>query len=140
MFTRHLHTEIVAVVLVIGALLFGPSWPASADAEDISLGGVWVCKITQGASGYTAEERVVEVRKRIIEVLSIPEFRHGVVVSVRPQGASGLIFVGDRLVLTVTPEDAVNTSVTAVELARQWAQRLAQGLSKALPDPDLHTF
>lgn len=140
MFTRRLRTEVVAVALVIGGLIFGPSWPAGADAADISVGGVWVCKITQGASGYTAEQRAVEVRKRITEVLSVPEFRHGVVVSVRSEGGAGLVLVGDRLVLTVTSEDAIKASVTAVELARQWAQRLALGLSHALPDPDVHVF
>ncbi len=140
MFTRRLRVGVVAVALGIGGLILGPWGPASAGTEDISVGGVWVCKITQGVSGYTAEQRVVEVRKRITEVLSLPEFRHGVVVSVRPEAGSGLILVGDRLVLTVTSEDAITTSVTAVELARQWARRLALGLSHAFPDPDLHMF
>jgi hypothetical protein len=112
-----------------------------ADQGDISVGGVWVSKITRDASGYSANQRVTEVNKRITEVLSRPELRHtGAAVSVRPAGESAMILVGDQLVMTVTPEDAAGTRVSTVELARQWAQRLAQGLSKALPDANFHTF
>jgi len=42
--------------------------------------------------------------------------------------------------VTVAPEDARGTSVSTLELARQWARRLALGLSKALPDTEFHTF
>lgn len=115
--------------------------PAMADVGDISVGGVWISKITENAAGYLAEQRATEVNKRITEVLSTPGFRHaGAVVSVRPLGDATAILVGDRLVFTVTPADATGTGVTTVELARQWAQRLAQGLSKALPDANFHTF
>lgn len=122
-------------------LLAGALQPALADSGDISVGGVWVSKITHDTSGYTADQRAVEVHKRITEVLSTPTFRtNGAVVSIRPIGQSAAIMVGGLLVMTVTPEDAAGTGVATVELARQWAQRLAQGLSKALPDANFHTF
>jgi len=34
----------------------------------------------------------------------------------------------------------VGTPNTTVQLARDWAKRLAEGLSKALPDANFHTF
>lgn len=115
--------------------------PAAADVGDISVGGVWVSKITRDASGFSADQRATEVNKRITEVLSRPELRRGgASIVVRQSGASAVILVADLLIMTVTPEDAAGTRVSTLELARQWAQRLAQGLSKALPDANIHTF
>jgi hypothetical protein len=132
--------SVLAAALTAGTLAGLPR-PAMADQGDISVGGVWVSKITQDASGYSANQRVAEVNKRITEVLSRPELRRtGAAVAVRQAKESAIILVGDQLVMTVTPEDTAGTQVSTVELARQWAQRLAQGLSKAFPDANFHTF
>jgi hypothetical protein len=128
-----------AVMVALG-FVFGVSRPSLAEIGDISVGGVWVCKITHDASGYSADQRAVQINKRITEVLSDPKLRRGAGVSVRSFGASATISVGDKLVFTVVPEDAMGTSVTTTELARQWARRLATGLGKALPDVEFHTF
>lgn len=115
--------------------------PALADPSDISVGGVWVAKITHDAAGFSATERIVEVHKRITEILSNPVYRQtGASVSVRPIGQAAGIYVADQLAITVMPDDAAGTGVTAVELARQWARRFAQGLSNALPDANVHVF
>jgi hypothetical protein len=115
--------------------------PAAADEGDISVGGVWVSKITHDAAGFSAQDRAVEVTKRLTEILSNPAYRHaGAMVAVRPVGLSAAILVGDQLAMTIMPEDTAGTGVTTMELARQWAQRLAQGLVKALPDANFHTF
>ncbi len=75
------------------------------------------------------------------EILSNPANRRaGTTVAVRPVGQAAGIFVADQLAITVMPEDAAGTGVTTMELARQWAQRFAQGLSKALPDANIHVF
>ncbi len=128
-------------VLIAGGLAL----PALADVRDISVGGVWICRITQDVSGFTSYERAAEVRKRITEVLSNPDYRKGgAVVEVRQLGTTVTISVGPTLVFTVVPEDMmgepVAPHVTQLELARQWAQRLSAGLSRALPDPNLHVF
>lgn len=131
------------IVLVLGALtgaiLFHSQPAALAAPNQISVGGVWVCDITQGASGFTVDQRIVQIQQRITNVLSTPSFQDNpnVFVRVRPAGADALITVGDRqtriLVFTVTPADAAGTSLTPVQVARQWAPRLAQGLGKAMP-------
>jgi len=133
------------VFAVVPALVWGLSislaHPALADASDISVGGVWVAKITHDAAGVSADQRIVEVHKRITDILSNPVYRYqGAPVSVRPVGQAAGIFVADQLAITVMPEDAAGTGVTPMELARQWAQRLAQGLTKALPDANVHVF
>ena len=135
----------MVVLVLVPALALGLSislvHPALADPSDISVGGVWVAKITHGAAGFSATERIVEVHRRITDILSNPVYRHqGAPVSVRPVGYAAGIFVADQLAITVMPEDAAGTGVTPMELARQWAQRFAQGLSKALPDANVHVF
>ena len=130
---------IAGSLLTLG-FLAGLPRVALADERDISVGGVWVCRISHDVSGYTAVRRATEVRKRITNVLSIPRLRRGAVITVRPTGHDAVVTVGEILVFTVTPADATVTSVTPLELAHQWAARLAAGLSKALPDATFHTF
>ena len=127
-------------VFIVSGFALALARPAAADIGDIAVGGVWICRITHAASGYTPDQRAVEVNKRITEVLSSPQFRMGAVVSVHPAGGSTLVLVGDKLVFTVAPEDVMGTPNTTVQLARDWAKRLAEGLSKALPDANFHTF
>ncbi len=129
-----------AAAVIAFAIAVGTATPSLADAGDISVGGVWVCRITQPASGLTAEERVVQMNKQITEALSTPKFRRGATISVRPYGPTAKIMIDTLVIVTVTPEDIKGTTVTAMELARQWAKRLATGLSKALPDAEFHTF
>lgn len=137
---RMVRVMLMATVVLGLGVVTGTPRPALADAGDISVGGVWVCRITQPALGHSAEQRAVTMTKQITEALSTPKFRKGAVISIRPKGDTATISVGDVVIVTVTPEDAKGTAVAPMELARQWAQRLAMGLSKALPDAEFHTF
>lgn len=129
----------VLVALLIGVgVVTGVARPALADPRDISVGGVFICRLTHDSAGVSSYNRATEVNRRITQVLSTPKVRQGAVIAVRPYGAAAVITVGDLLVFTVTPEDAAGTSVTPMQLAKQWAGLLAQGLSKALPDSTFH--
>jgi hypothetical protein len=128
-------SSIAAPIAVLGALMLSPALPAAADTGEIDVGGVWVCAITHDASGFTAADRAVEVRRRITELLSTPSARQGLTLSVRQDGADAVVLAGGMLIFTVTPSDAMGTSATTLQLARQWASRLAQGLARALPQP-----
>ncbi len=126
---------VIPFIIVVGGLVLGLIPPARAELGDVSVGGVWVCRITNGASGQTLQQRMAEIERRITEVLSIPKFRRtGVGVSVLPKGQGAAILVNDYVVLTVVPEDAMGTGVSTVELARQWGRRLVTGMNRALPD------
>jgi hypothetical protein len=127
-------------LLLLGTVILGFTLPARADSREISVGGVWITLLKHDVAGYTSYQRAVEVRRRITEVLSIPEFRQGVVVAVKQVGREAVITVGDVLVFTVTPDDAAGTWMTPLDVARQWARLLATGLSRAIPDADFHTF
>lgn len=125
-------------VLLAAAVMLGPARPAFADARDISVGGVYICTITHDASGYTSYQRAAVYNKRITQVLSTPAFQRGGTVVVSQMGASATVTVGDILVFTVTPADVEPTNETTVDLAKTWAQRLAQGLGVAMPGSQFH--
>ena len=137
----HTARGLVICVVAVAGLVLSVAYPALADVGDISVGGVWVCRITRGAGGLSPEQRAAQINRRITEVLSIPgTARRTILISVRPLGASAAIVVGDITVLTVTPADAADTHVTTMELARQWARRLVAGLQRALPSTTFHGF
>ncbi len=137
----HTARGLVISIIAVGSLVLGLAHPALAEIGDISVGGVWVCRITRGAGGLSLEQRVVQIERQITEVLSLPGIdRLTITVSVRPFGPSAAIVVADFTIITVTPEDAAGTNVTTMELARQWAQRLVAGLRRALPSTTFHGF
>lgn len=124
--------------LLVGITLMGAvAGPALADPRDISVGGVWITRIMQANAGYSAEERAVEVTRRITQVLSMPELRQGVLITVHKSGADAVVNVGDVLVFTVTPADAAGSGTT-LYVAKQWAALLGKGLSNALPGSNFH--
>jgi hypothetical protein len=129
----HRHIFAVATLLLAAAITAGAVGPAFADPRDVSVGGVWITRITHGWAGVTAADRATEVTRRITEVLSTPDFRQGAVVNVRSDGSDALVMVGNVLVFTVTPADAADSSNTPMQVARSWASLLAQGLTRALP-------
>ena len=129
----------IAVVVAASVAVLGLVGFAAAAANDITVGGVFVCTLTQGEGGLTADQRAVDVRQRITNVLSVQGFRShpNLYVEVRASGSNALISVGDKTqrvqVLTVTPADAKGTGVSAYTLASQWGQKLAKGLGTAMP-------
>jgi uncharacterized lipoprotein YbaY len=118
-----------AIVIHVGGAI-----PASAEVGDISVGGTWVCRLTRGAGGLTLEQRVRQIEQRIADLLSLPELRRRrISVEVRPAGSGAEIIAADIVIMAVTPEDTAGTKMPTLELANQWAGRLAQGLRRALP-------
>jgi hypothetical protein len=125
-------TIIFATLLIGAAVIAGIAKPAFADQGDISVGGVWITRITHDWAGVSAADRATEVTRRITQVLSTPQLRQGAVVAVRQDGPTALITVGNILVFTVTPADAQGAG-SPMHVAKQWASLLGQGLTKALP-------
>lgn len=125
-------TIVLAAALIGAVVTAGVATPAFADPRDISVGGVWITRITHDWQGVSAADRATEITRRITQVLSDPKFRQGAVVAVKKDGAAAIITVGNLLVFTVTPADAEGSG-TPVDVAKHWATLLGQGLTKALP-------
>jgi heat shock protein HslJ len=154
---RIAHPRLLAAIVAAAVLgLAHVSWPgmASAALGDIAVGGVWICRLTQGAAGLTLEQRVSQVEQRITEVLSVAmrtgaagqALRPGrVTVDVQPVvfpedyqvGEAATIVSAGIAIITVIPADAAGTGVSVYELANQWAGRLVQGLRRALPGREI---
>lgn len=126
------------IALWAAAVMLGTALPALADARDISVGGVYICTITQDAAGYSSYDRATQINQRITQVLSTPRFRGGATVSVQPAGAAATISVGDLLVFAVMPQDVAGTHMSTIAVARQWARSLAKGLGQAIPGSQFH--
>lgn len=137
---RARHVGVLAVALIATAASAWAQAPPVTDPHDVSVGGVWVCRITEPALGLSADERVVQMNKQITEALSTPKFRRGATIAVRADGPNARIVMEHLIIVTVTLADTKGMTVKPMELARQWAQRLARGMSKALPDAEFHTF
>jgi len=125
-------TIAIAAVLVGVAVVAGIARPAFADPRDVSVGGVWITRITHDWAGVSAADRATEITRRITQVLSTPQLRQGAVVAVKQDGANALITVGNILVFMVTPADAEGEG-SPMHVAKYWATLLGQGLTKALP-------
>jgi heat shock protein HslJ len=134
---------IAIVIITVAGLAAQALWPgpSRADTGDISVGGIWVFRLTQGAGGLTLEQRVRLVEQRITDVLSQTELRRGDLrVEVRPSGATADIVAAGIRILTLTPADAAGTGVPVVGVANQWAARLVEGLRRALPGREVIGF
>jgi hypothetical protein len=127
----------ISMLILTAVLILGLALPALADARDISVGGIWICRITNDLAGFTSYDRAVQINKRITEILSAPQFRQGATITVKADGNDSDVYVGDRLVFTVAPVDTEG-NVTTDTLARQWAHLLAQGLNKAIPSSSFY--
>lgn len=133
-----MRTKLTAMILflAVGSLTLGLARPALAELGDISVGGVWSFRLMRGIAGMSLAERVADVERRITNVLSNPQYRQtGVTLRVRPAGSGAAIMVEGAVIITVTLEDvaATGVKVTTMELARQWASRLARGINQAFP-------
>ncbi len=130
------------VSMVVWSLLLVFAHPALAEMGDVSIGGVWVCRLARGTDGFALGRRMEQIERNIYAVLNNPRYRdqRQVPVRVKPMGQNAAITVDGAVILLVTPEDVEGTGAKPIEAAQQWAQRLARGLSQALPDPRFQVF
>jgi hypothetical protein len=127
---------------VILCVLLGFARPAFAEVGDISIGGVWVCRLTKGAAGLTLDQRMMQIERRIFSAINNPKYRdqRQMPVVVRPMGQNAAVTVDDVVIFVVTPEDVEGTGAKPMEAAVLWGQRLARGLNLAIPDGKFQVF
>lgn len=133
---RHFNRRAMWISIVVLGLLFGVQLQAHADLGDVSIGGVWVCRLSKGANGLGLDQRMQQIERNIYTIVNDPRYRgrRSVAVQVRPMGVNAALVVDGRVVFVVTPEDIEGTGATPMEAANQWAPKLSKGLSLALPD------
>jgi len=126
-----MHVRVISPLL---AVLIGIVVPVSAapDPLSISVGGIWICKITQSVAGFTPQQRVTEANKRITEVVSRIRPADRVTVKVQLYGSTATVTVNDMLVFTLVPADVPTPGVALADYALQVSVRLQKGILTAL--------
>ena len=122
------------IVSLLLAVVIGIAVPtlAAPDPLSVSVGGVWVCKITQPVAGFTPEQRVTEANKRITEVVSRIRPGDRVTVKVVLFGSATKVTVNEMLVFTLVPADVPTPGVALTDYALQVSVRLQKGILSAL--------
>jgi hypothetical protein len=126
-----MHLRVIPPLL---AVLIGMAVPISAapDPLSISVGGVWICKITQSVAGFTPQQRVTEANKRITEAVSRIRPTDRVTVRVQLLGSTAKVTINDMLIFTLVPADVPTPGVALADYALQVSVRLQKGILIAL--------
>lgn len=83
-----------------------------------------------GLANITAMERARTINRRIASLLSQSNSLNSVEVTVNGDGSSALLRVNNRVLMTVTTQDAQDFNVSVSELAGLWAEDLNENLSQ----------
>jgi small conductance mechanosensitive channel len=81
-------------------------------------------------TGLTASDRAAIINRRIAGLLSQAQELDTVAVQVDDDRQIALLTVNNRVLMTVTQQDADDFGLTVEELAQQWADRLNQVLAQ----------
>ncbi len=120
---------------VLAALLLGTAAFAQGPPAD---GTIYLCnevafRIRTTVGGRTIEQRREAVRLRLIQAYAQQRITADN-ITLRSVPGGWAIFVGDQLLVTVTPVDAQANQTTAALLAQVWLQRLKDLLPRCRPE------
>ena len=87
-------------------------------------------RLRVGSGRYTLEERGALVQQRLIDILSVEDLNTND-VAVRASKSGPTIYVRGQKLITIDAPTAEAASMTPEDLARVWAQRLAEALPQA---------
>lgn len=122
-------------ILILAGLLMALAGSAAAQqGGDIVVGGVKILTIRAALGGMTIEQRVVIIRQRITNALSIGPVRPAD-ITVRTVNGTPAVFARDILIITADAEHARLNATTPQALAEIWAENLRRGLPGAVPRP-----
>ncbi|MDR5710417.1 MAG: hypothetical protein QN172_09185 [Armatimonadota bacterium] len=113
------------VVAVLAVLLLGSAALAQGSPEN---GTIYLCnevafRIRTAAGGQTIEQRREAVRLRLVQAYAQQRITAAnITLGSVPGGRA--IYVGNQLIVTVTPADASANRTTVPALAQAWLQRL----------------
>ena len=83
-----------------------------------------------GLVDITAKERARTINRRIASLVSQSDSFNSVQIALIDGGSSALLQVNNRVLMTVTSQDALDFNVSVKELAQLWAQDLDDSLSQ----------
>ncbi|MGC8669444.1 MAG: hypothetical protein ACP5VE_15160 [Chthonomonadales bacterium] len=127
-------------LVALGAVCIA-SVPLRCRADDAvwSVAGRQVLRLHATAGGMTPQERVEALDERLTNILSEGEARLGAEdIALKTLGGEVVITVRNRLLVTVTRQDAEANSTTPQELGRRWLVNLRNTLPLLAPRLNKH--
>ncbi|WP_017298673.1 mechanosensitive ion channel family protein [Nodosilinea nodulosa] len=118
-----------------------PATPAATDSQppersdnglffaDVLVRGQPVFQVGS-LTGLSASDRAQTINRRIAGLLSKSQTLGDVTVQVDEKRQIALLTVNNRVIMTVTQQDATDFGLPVAELAKQWADRLNQVLTQ----------
>ncbi|MCS7173932.1 MAG: hypothetical protein N0A24_11290 [Armatimonadetes bacterium] len=112
-------------------LLLGHVALAQGSGED---GTIYLCnevafRIRTAAAGQTVAQRREAVRLRLVQAYARQRIT-AATITLREIPGGQAIYIGDQLLVTVTPADGQANGTTAAALARAWLARLRELLPR----------
>lgn len=110
-----------------------------ADDAVWSVAGRQVLRLHATAGGMTPQERVEALDERLTNILSEGETRLGAEdIALKTSNGEVIITVRNKLLVTVTRQDAEANSTTPQELGRRWLVNLRNTLPLLAPRLNKH--
>lgn len=116
------------------------SHPVMAAEGDVSVGGQILFTIKSPTAGESIADRVDAVTVRLRPILQNPYLRPSDIHLMPGQDDSVLLMVGNRLLVTVTPDDGRVNGLSAWDEARIWRNELRRTLPQVNVKPPNHFF
>ncbi|MDO8682777.1 MAG: hypothetical protein Q7N50_04775 [Armatimonadota bacterium] len=131
--------KVVTVIAMLAVLLIGATIAANAFtmAEKVVVSNKLVLIARAPAGGFSAEERIAQVNYRLAPILGYEVLTPDNIRLARKGGELG-IYVGDKLLTTVTKADAIANGTTVEGLAHTWLRNARRALPEARPYANIY--
>jgi hypothetical protein len=130
---------LVTALVIVGLLATVTAVPVTAFnmTEKVVVANSLVLVARTPAGGLSADRRISAMNDRLIPILSYERLTPDRIRLRSIQGQTGL-FVGNRLLTTVTHEDAVANGTTVPKLAQLWLHNARLAIPYARPYANMY--
>lgn len=105
---------------------------AASNSGEIVIANQVVLRVRVAPPEMTVGERTLIVERRVVDIISYEKLSPpDVKVKGNPNWPA--IYVGNHMLITVTPADAQANGTTQMDLANKWAENVRRQLPKAEP-------
>ena len=122
----------LVVLLVLGAVAVTGTANAFTMVEKVVVADRLTMIARTSAGGFTAEQRIDRINERLAYILGYQLLTPNNIRLIRSAGEPA-IFVGDKLLATVTTNDARANNTTVKALAHVWLRNTRLALPHARP-------
>ena len=115
-------------LLVLGVLLASIVGASAQNANSVAYSGHVLFHVRNGAGNMSKDQRLDVYNHRLVAVLGQLYLRP-IDVQIRNAGTMREIWVGNHILATATPEDAMTNHSSVDQVARNWRNTIAHNIS-----------